>query len=263
MLPKKQLTIIAGPCAAESRQQLGQITKNLVKTGLIQAVRASLFKPRTNHPLDTEFFDGVGHQGISWFIDTAIKHNIPLATEVIIPEHVTAILKELNKRQSPPKLILWLGSRNQNHLIQTEIARIINQHAPKDTLLLIKNQPWRNQKHWEGIVTHVLASGLSKNRIILCHRGFQPDGRENPSKFRNLPDFDMAMAVKKTTSLPMLLDPSHIGGTVDNVLKTINDARSFDFDGLMIEVHPKPAVALSDAKQQLDIFQFKKLLSNL
>lgn len=263
MKPIKQLTIIAGPCAAESRQQLGQITKNLVKTGQVQAVRASLFKPRTNHPLSSNFFDGIGKQGVSWFIDTAIKHNIPLATEVIIPEHVTAILKALKQRSSPPGLILWLGSRNQNHLIQTKIARLIKNHAPKETLLLIKNQPWRDQKHWEGILSHVLSSGLPKNRIILCHRGFQPDGQENPHNFRNLPDFDMAMAVKKNTGLPMLLDPSHIGGSVDNVLQTINNASSFDFDGLMIEVHPKPEVALSDAKQQLDILQFNKLLSNL
>lgn len=263
MLSKKQLTIIAGPCAAESPQQLNQVAKNLVKTGFVQAVRASLFKPRTNHPLDSEFFDGIGSQGISWFIDIAIKHNIPLATEVLIPEHVIAILKELNLRPSPPKLILWLGSRNQNHLIQTEIARVIKNHAPKETLLLIKNQPWRDQKHWEGILSHVLASGLSKNRIILCHRGFQPDGRENPHQLRNLPDFSMAMAIKKITGLPMLLDPSHIGGSVANVIQIVKDARSFDFDGLMIEVHNQPKKALSDAKQQLSILQFKKLLSSL
>ena len=82
-------------------------------------------------------------------------------------------------------------------MIQTEIAKLIKKHAPKETLLLIKNQPWHDQKHWEGILSHVLSSGLSKNRIILCHRGFQPDGQENPHNFRNLPDFDMAMAVKK------------------------------------------------------------------
>ena len=263
MKPKKRFTIIAGPCAAESQSQLDQITKDLVKTDQVHAVRASLFKPRTSHPLNSEFFDGVGQKGISWFIDTAIKHQITLATEVITPEQTLAVLKKLNQKPTPPKLILWLGSRNQNHLIQTEIAKLIKNHAPKETLLLIKNQPWRDQKHWEGIVSHVLSSGLAKNRIILCHRGFQPDSQENPHNFRNLPDFNMAMAVKKNTGLPMLLDPSHIGGSVNNVLKIIKDAQNVAFDGLMIEVHPKPKTALSDAKQQLDILQFNKLLAQL
>lgn len=259
MKQRKNLTIIAGPCAVESQQQLDQITAALVATGLVQAVRASLFKPRTNHPAGQSFFDGIGRRGISWLIKAAVKHGVPLATEVLIPEHVTAIIKELKCQSTPPKLIFWLGSRNQNHLIQTEIARLIKTQAPKETLLLIKNQPWRDQAHWEGILSHVLAAGFPAKRILLCHRGFQPDGRRNPNNFRNLPDFAMAMAVKQNTGLPMLLDPSHIGGSTDNVFRVIKNSRRFAFDGLMVEVHPDPVHAATDSKQQLTVSQFIKL----
>lgn len=261
---KKTFTTIAGPCAVESQQQLDQVTAGLVKTGLVQAVRASLFKPRTNHPAGADFFDGIGCRGISWLINTAIKHRVPLATEVLIPQHVSAIIKALKRKSLPPKLIFWLGSRNQNHLIQAEIARLIKKQAPRETLLLIKNQPWRDQAHWEGILSHVLAAGFPEDRILLCHRGFQPDGnQQNPNQFRNLPDFSMAMKVKQNTGLPMLLDPSHIGGSTDNVFRVVKDSRRFDFDGLMVEVHPDPVHAATDSRQQLTISQFIKLCRQL
>ena len=259
MTLKKSFTIIAGPCAVESQKQLEKITAALASTGLVHAVRASLFKPRTNHPAGADFFDGIGRRGISWLINTAIKHQIPLATEVLIPKHVTAIIKALKHQPAPPKLIFWLGSRNQNHLIQAEIARLIKNQAPRETMLLIKNQPWRDQAHWEGILSHVLAAGFPEDRILLCHRGFQPDNQSNPNQFRNLPDFSMAMRVKQITGLPMLLDPSHIGGSRENVFRIVKAARRFDFDGLMIEVHPDPVHAATDSKQQLTVSQFIKL----
>ncbi len=77
---------------------------------------------------------------------------------------------------------------------------------------------------------------------------------------RNLPDFEMAMKIKEITGLPMVVDPSHIGGSVDNVFRVIKEAKQYDFDGMMIEVHPEPKNAKTDAKQQLGFSQFDRLL---
>jgi chorismate mutase len=100
---------------------------------------------------------------------------------------------------------------------------------------------------------------LEKDRIILNHRGFSPKG-ENPFGLRNFPDFEMAMKIKNLTRLPMILDPSHIGGTVENVFLIMEKAKQYNFDGAMIEVHPKPIEAKSDAKQQLAFLELDKLL---
>jgi len=263
MLEKENLTIIAGPCAVETRPRINEIAK-LSQLEEVQFLRGCAFKPRTSHPKTGEFFEGAGQSGVSMLIDAGIKHHIPVATEVIIPEHVTMIVDELNKRQEAIPLLLWIGSRNQNHYIQTAIARLIKQYLPEETLLLIKNQPWSSEKHWKGIASHVInGTQFPEDNILLCHRGFEPNGLENPHGFRNLPDFEMAMKVKESNGLPMILDPSHIGGNVPNVLKIIQMAKSFNFDGLMIEVHPDPPNAWTDAKQQLNPDQFKQLCQQL
>jgi chorismate mutase len=249
--PKK--TIIAGPCAAESREQIISCAKHFKKKG-VKIMRASLWKPRT-----LPGFEGMGKEAIPWLAEVT-KMGLTVATEVLLPEHVSLVLEIIGKLGDPEKVLFWLGSRNQNHVLQREIALRIKKEAPKQVKLLIKNQPWREERHWLGIIDHVLSSGLEKERIILNHRGFSPKG-ENPFGLRNLPDFEMAMKVKQTTGLPMLIDPSHIGGTVDNVFLITEKANDYDFDGVMVEVHPTPKVAKSDAKQQLDLETFDKLLN--
>ncbi len=151
-------------------------------------MRISLWKPRTKPG-----FDGLGEAGIPLLVKSA-KMGVNPATEVLLASHakavMNAVLPVLNKRG---KLLIWIGSRNQNHLVQQEIANI----ASKDrrVFLLVKNQPWVDEKHWEGIIEHVLAGGISKDRLILCHRGFIPNGH-NPLGLRNIPDYEMAMRIK-------------------------------------------------------------------
>ena len=101
--------------------------------------------------------------------------------------------------------------------------------------------------------------GIDKNQLIVCHRGFTPNG-VNPHGFRNVPDYAMAMKIKNKTKLPMLFDPSHTGGSVNNVLKIAKESSKYDFDGMVIEVHTDPINALTDAKQQLTWEQFDTLL---
>jgi len=249
----KQKIIIAGPCAAESREQVINCALALKKQG-IKIMRASLWKPRTKPG-----FEGIGTKGIPWLSEVT-NLGITVATEILLPEQLTQLIKGISKKGDLSKVLLWIGSRNQNHLIQREIAKIIKEKMPKTVKLLIKNQAWSDERHWLGIVDHIFGSGISPNRLILCHRGFSSHGQNNPENLRNLPDFEMAMRVKEKTGLPMLVDPSHIGGTVENVFKVMKMAEKINFDGMMIEVHPKPAEAQSDAKQQLTFQELNNLL---
>ena len=156
------------------------------------------------------------------------------------------------------RLLIWIGARNQNHYIQQEIARIAA--ADNRVMLLVKNQPWESESHWDGIIEHVLAGGIPKERVIVCHRGFNPNG-VNPHNLRNVPNYDMAIRMKKKTGLPMVFDPSHTGGSVENVFRITKEASKYAFDGLMIEVHPNPKEAKTDADQQLTWKQLDKLLA--
>lgn len=249
----KQKIIIAGPCAAESREQILECAMSLKKQG-IRIIRASLWKPRTQPG-----FEGVGTKGIPW-LSEATSLGMTVATEILLPNQLTQLIHGISKKGDLSKVLLWIGSRNQNHLIQREIAKIIKEKMPKNVKLLIKNQAWADERHWLGIVDHIVGSGISPKRLILCHRGFSSNGQNNPENFRNMPDFEMAMRVKEKTGLPMLIDPSHIGGSVENVFKVINMTEEFDFDGMMVEVHPKPIEAQSDAKQQLTFRELNSLL---
>ncbi len=246
----KKLIIIAGPCAAESKQQIMASLKE-AKKRQVDFVRISLWKPRTKPG-----FDGLGKSGIPLLIE-AVKMGVNPATEVLLPNHAKMIMDAVLPVLKKGKLLLWIGARNQNHLVQQKIAKV----ASKDdrVILLVKNQPWTDEKHWEGIIEHVLTGGVSKNRLILCHRGFIPNGH-NPLELRNVPDYEMSMRIKSKVNLPMIFDPSHTGGSVFNVLKLANEASKYDFDGVMIEVHPDPINALTDAKQQLSWEQFDKLV---
>lgn len=249
----KQKINIAGPCAAESREQVINCALALKKQG-IKIMRASLWKPRT-----APGFEGVGTKGIDWLSEVTML-GMTVATEILIPRQLTQLIKGIGQQGDLSKVLLWIGSRNQNHLIQREIAKIIKEKMPKNVRLLIKNQAWTDERHWLGIVDHILGSGISAKRLILCHRGFSSNGQDNPDNFRNPPNFKMAMRVKVKTGLPMLIDPSHIGGTVENVFKVMSMADNFDFDGAMIEAHPKPLEAMSDAKQQLTFAELNSLL---
>lgn len=246
----KKSIIIAGPCAAESREQI-LVSLKEARRRKVDFIRISLWKPRTKPG-----FDGLGKKGIPLILD-AVNLGVNPATEVILPSHAKAVMKAVLPVLKNRKLLLWIGARNQNHFVQQEIARIVS--TDKRVLLMVKNQPWADEKHWEGIVEHVLLGGISKDNLILCHRGFGPNGR-NPLGLRNMPDYEMSMRIKMTTGLPMVFDPSHTGGSVPNVRSLAKEASSYDFDGLMVEVHPDPANALTDAKQQLTWEQFDELV---
>ncbi len=245
--------IIAGPCAFESREQLKEIVKELKKLG-ISCIRAPLWKPRT-----MPGWEGVGAHFLHFLLEETIPYGLIPATEVMTADQAMLIVEALRKYGKNAPILLWLGSRNQNHIEQRRIAQILSSGS-KGIWLMFKNQMWEDEKHWLGIFEHLKASGFPKNRMLSCHRGFSPGKSPNPGKFRNIPDFNMAMRVKKRVKLPMFLDPSHIGGSRENVLKIIEDSKNHNFDGLMIEVHLDPKNAKTDQNQQLNMKLFKKLI---
>ncbi len=242
--------LIAGPCAAESKEQILASIKEAKKRN-INFLRISLWKPRTKPG-----FDGLQEKGLPLLVEAAILGVCP-STEVILPSHAEKVIKAVRKKVKNIDIMVWIGARNQNHYIQQEIARAISNE--KGVYLMVKNQPWVSEEHWMGIIEHVLHGGIKKDHLLICHRGFTPNGHGNPHNYRNVPDFIMAMKIKRQTGLPMLFDPSHTGGSAENVQLISRQASLYDFDGLIVEVHPDPKNALTDAKQQLTWKEFDAL----
>lgn len=245
--------LVAGPCALESREQLQQSVRILKMMG-VSMIRASLWKPRTQPG-----WEGLGWMSLPLLLEETIPHGMIPATEIITAEHAQMVVQGLEHYGSEAQMLVWLGSRNQNHLEQKKIAKILAS-GPQGIHFMFKNQMWDDEKHWLGIGEHILSAGFPKERLMICHRGFSPGKSANPKGYRNLPDFEMAMRVKAKTGLPMLLDPSHIGGSPENVNDVCMMATAYDFDGSIIEVHCDPKQAKTDAKQQLDAGQFRDLL---
>jgi 3-deoxy-D-arabino-heptulosonate 7-phosphate (DAHP) synthase len=248
--------VIAGPCSAESDEQMDIAIEEASKRE-VDFVRCNLYKPR-----DIPAFDGLGEKG-AHLLGKVARAGLNPALEVMMPEHVDMAMESaLPHLRAGGKLLLWIGARNQNHIIQDEIAK----RASKDdrVWLMVKNQPWVAERHWKGILTWVLDAGMPAERLLNCYRGYTPSyGDKNPEGFRNLVNFEEAMRVKEATGIPMLFDPSHTGGTVENVLKMSELSAKFDFDGMIIELHHDPEHAFTDAKQQLTWQQYDQLLEKM
>ncbi len=243
--------IIAGPCAAETQEQVLGAGRE-VKNRSIPYMRACLWKPRTKPG-----FDGVGSVGIAWHAQVA-QMGVAPATEVLTPEQATIVIDGIRAVAPDAPIMVWIGARNQNHQLQQGIAQVAAAHD--NVTLMVKNQPWIDEKHMEGVVEHAIEGGMPPDRLILCHRGFTPQA-DNPHGYRNLPDHEMAMRIKHKLGVRAIVDPSHIGGTVENVFRVMEDAKQYDYDGMIIEVHPDPEHALTDAKQQLTWSEYDKLIS--
>jgi len=247
-MPTREQLIIAGPCAAESERQVMTAAEQLAKLGII-VIRLSLHKPRTGPG-----FDGVHDAGIPWLAKVTQELGLTVATEVLCVKDAIDLLAvfEINPQAN---VWPWLGSRNQNHQIQQGVARLVRDRYPSSTKLILKNQPWPDPLHWAGMARHAQAGGLSSQQLILCHRGFHPNGH-NPNGWRNVPDHQMAMQVSHDLQLQMIFDASHVGGRPEAVIAAAKEAKAYAYAGYMIEVHPDPTNALTDARQQLTVEQF-------
>ncbi|MEO8582089.1 MAG: hypothetical protein ABI425_05975 [Patescibacteria group bacterium] len=243
--------IIAGPCSLESEEH-AKLTIEGAKNSGINTIRMNLWKPRTKPG-----FEGMGDNGVPWVREAAEQGLIP-ALEVIVPEHVDLLMEEVLAKVPHATLLVWIGSRNQNHIVQRDIGRAV---AGEDRIeLMVKNQPWRDKDHWRGIVEHAIDGGAALRQMLLCHRGFAPWDKSS-SETRNILDWEMAADLKNELGIPLIMDPSHIGGKSEKVKELIKQFSLLPgIDGQIIEVHPEPQSALTDAKQQLTWSELNSLI---
>ncbi|MCL2502222.1 MAG: 3-dehydroquinate synthase [Bacteroidales bacterium] len=237
--------IIAGPCSAESPEQLQDAARALKQIG-IDFFRAGVWKPRS-HPCD---FEGHGVKALDWLAQIQQLFQLPVATEVASTEHVEAVLKAGLKG-------VWIGARTTvNPFAVQELASALSGTGLK---IFVKNPVNPDTGLWLGALERLYKAGL--NDLAAVHRGFSVYG---PGGYRNAPIWLVPFELKRQMpDIPLLCDPSHIAGDRLLVGAIAQKAMDLAFDGLMIEVHPHPQEALSDAGQQLSTAAFSALMEGL
>ena len=236
--------IIAGPCSAESKEQLFTTAKAISQH--VDLFRVGIWKPRTS----PDSFQGLGNKALKWIQELKNQIEIPIATEVANAGHVESCLKsEVD--------VIWLGARTTvNPFYVQEIAEALR---GVDIPVLIKNPIHPELSLWIGAIERLRKVGI--NNLAAIHRGFFTLEK---SAFRNEPKWEIPIKLKKECpDLPLLCDPSHISGNIDMIQEVSQTALDLDMDGLMIETHFKPSVALSDANQQITPIQLLKLKKSL
>ena len=229
----KRPIIGAGPCSAESEEQVMQVATSLANKG-VTFFRAGIWKPRTKPGC----FEGVGKIGLPWLKRVREELSIPVATEVATPEHVEQSL-------AAGVDILWIGARTTaNPFAVQELADSLR---GVDVPVLVKNPVNPDIELWIGALERLNNAGVT--RLGCIHRGFSSYGEKI---FRNAPQWQLPLELKRRLpQLPMLCDPSHIAGKRELLAMLSQEAMDLNFDGLMIETHCQPECALSDNRQQV------------
>ena len=246
--------IIAGPCSAETEQQVISTAKALASVG-VRYFRAGLWKPRTQ----PGSFEGVGEIGLQWLRRVKIETGMAVGTEIANAEHARlAVAAGLD--------FVWIGARTTtNPFAVQEIADALN--GNREILVLIKNPMNPDLNLWIGAIKRFQQAGVQ--RIIAVHRGFSTYNSQFSTLnsqfiYRNDPQWYLPIELKRQMpKLPLICDPSHIAGNRDLVAGLCQKAFDLDFDGLMIESHCLPDEAWSDAAQQLTPEQLKLVLEGL
>lgn len=242
----KKPILIAGPCSAETEEQVIETAVRLAKTGKIDVLRAGIWKPRTRPGA----FEGIGVKGLPWLQKAKELTGLPIAVEVAKTSHVELCL-EFGVD------ILWIGARTTvNPFAVQEIADALR---GIDIPVLLKNPINPDLALWLGGMERLQKVGLTKLGAI--HRGFSSAGEKI---YRNRPQWQIAIDFKTAMpDIPMINDPSHITGRRDLLQKVAQKAMDLNFDGLMIESHITPDSAWSDAAQQITPEVYGKLISDL
>lgn len=244
MFTEPKPSVVAGPCSAESEEQVMETAKGLKEMG-INVFRAGIWKPRT-HP---GCFEGVGAVGLKWLQRIQKEYGLKVATEVAGEKHVAECLKHGVD-------MVWLGARTTaNPFLVQEIADALK---GTDIPVLVKNPVNADLDLWIGALERLSRAGIKKLGVI--HRGFSTFDK---IKYRNDPQWQVAIELRsRYPELPFFVDPSHMGGSRDYIHEISQRSLDLGFEGLMIESHCNPAVALSDAKQQLTPDELSDLLYN-
>lgn len=226
--------IIAGPCSAETEEQVMCTAKNLAQNE-IKMFRAGIWKPRTK----PGGFEGVGVEGLAWMKRVKEETGMYICTEVATKAHVEAAIEYGID-------VLWIGARTSaNPFAMQEIADALVGH--EDKIVLVKNPVNPDIELWIGALQRIYNAGI--RRLGAIHRGFSTYGKH---LYRNLPQWHIPMELgRRIPNLPILCDPSHIGGKRELVAPISQQAIDMGFEGLIIESHCDPDSAWSDKSQQV------------
>ncbi|WP_068855842.1 bifunctional 3-deoxy-7-phosphoheptulonate synthase/chorismate mutase type II [Leyella lascolaii] len=225
--------VIAGPCSAETEEQVMTTACQLADKGC-RMFRAGVWKPRTK----PGGFEGQGETALPWLQNVKKSTGMLVATEVATPEHVELALKYGID-------ILWIGARTSaNPFAMQALADSLK---GVDVPVLVKNPVNPDLELWIGALERINQAGVT--RLAAIHRGFSSYDKKI---YRNLPMWQIPIELRRRfPSLPIMCDPSHIGGSRELVAPLCQQAMDLGFDGLIVESHCSPDSAWSDAKQQV------------
>lgn len=244
-IKKNKPLIIAGPCSVESHNQLFETLEQL-DTSKIDFIRGGIWKPRTR----PGSFEGKGAEALKWAEEAARYFHIKFATEVATTEHVEIALKHNVG-------MLWIGARTTVNPFN--VQELANALKGVEIPIFVKNPINPDLSLWKGALERLEKSNVKSLGVI--HRGFQTFQKTN---YRNTPLWQIPMELKgEFPDLPMICDPSHIGGDRKLVAELSQRALDLNYDGLMIETHAWPDKALSDAAQQIAPADFNRLMQQL
>ena len=225
--------VIAGPCSAETEEQVMDTAKQLANNG-IKIFRAGVWKPRTK----PGGFEGKGIEALPWMQRVKAETGMLLATEVATPEHVEAALQAGID-------ILWVGARTTANPFS--VQAIADALKGTDVPVFVKNPVNPDIELWTGALLRLNNAGIK--RLGAIHRGFSS---VDSKLYRNPPMWHLPIELKRRfPALPLICDPSHMGGRRDLIAPLSQQAMDLGFEGLMIESHCNPDCAWSDAKQQV------------
>ncbi|MCQ2269404.1 MAG: bifunctional 3-deoxy-7-phosphoheptulonate synthase/chorismate mutase type II [Bacteroidaceae bacterium] len=229
----KRPLIIAGPCSAETEEQVLSTAHTLASKG-VKIFRAGIWKPRTK----PGGFEGIGKEGLPWMKRVKEETGMLITTEVATPAHVEQALEAGMD-------MLWVGARTSaNPFAMQDLADALQ---GVDIPVLVKNPVNPDLELWIGAMERINRAGIK--RIGAIHRGFSSYDK---TIYRNLPQWHIPIELRRRLpELPIFSDPSHIGGRRELVAPLCQQAMDLGFDGLIIESHCNPDAAWSDAKQQV------------
>lgn len=238
--------IIAGPCSAETREQVLQ-TAAALKDININLFRAGVWKPRTR----PGSFEGNGEEALRWLKEVKETYGMQVTIEVAEPAHIDLALKYGID-------VLWIGARTTVNPFH--VQQLADALQGVDIPVMVKNPVNPDVDLWEGAIERFERAGISK--VAAVHRGFST--YQSSSPYRNPPNWVIPIELKRRRpDMYIICDPSHITGTRALVPEIAQKALDMGFDGLMIETHPDPTTAWSDVAQQITPSDLKEMLNNL
>jgi chorismate mutase len=246
-LPSEVLPlVIAGPCSAETEDQVLSTALELAKIPQVKVFRSGIWKPRTR----PNSFEGVGNKGLKWLRRVKQETGLLTTVEVASPVHVAEALDHQVD-------ILWIGARTVvNPFSVQEISAALQ---GIDIPVMVKNPLNPDINIWIGTLERLNQAGIKK--LVAVHRGFSFFNR---SPYRNAPMWEIPIELKTLfPELPVIVDPSHICGETGMLLSVSQKALDLEMNGLMIETHIRPKEALTDRQQQITPSMLEELLSSL